>query len=160
MVFPPLHPYLPFWFWAALLATLASGAFTVFLLYGKHPWKGNFWRQVVPLWGFILCLLGVGTVIFTLFEHRKIGPVRIEAQGIETPFGKAQHDDIYRFYVHQEVSSSLIDPSLIREKTNWLIIEERGGKKHLFSEDQYDLPAIIGALEAFLEENRRGEMGD
>jgi hypothetical protein len=160
MTFLPLHPHLPVLFWAALITALASGAYTAYALFGKHQWKGNFQRQVAPLWGFILCLMAVGATIFLFFEHGRIGPVRIDAQGIETPFGKAGYGDIDRYYVHQEVKRSIIDPSLSRDKTHWLVVEERGGKRHLFSEDQYDLRAMLDALEGFTEENRRGKGGN
>lgn len=155
MEIPPLHPHLPWHFWVALAATIGCGVFTVYLLMGKGPWKGRMWRQVVPLWFFIAGMIAAGTAFFTFWDHLKTGPVRFEADGVETPYGKAMYDDIVRVYVHRQADPSLINPNMERRAVNWLIIEERSGKKHALSQDQYDLAAIEETLEGFLvEENR------
>ncbi|MBK7408862.1 MAG: hypothetical protein IPJ40_12880 [Saprospirales bacterium] len=156
MTFQPLHPHLPAAFWLGLFLTLAAGGFTAYILSGKHSFKGNMWRQVVPLWTFIICMLGLGTTIFSFWNHQKIGPIVLDGKGIETPYGKALYTDIARIYIHKEIDRSLIDPSLGRDTTKWLIIEERNGTRHALSEDQYNLPEIMQSLEGFLEENRNG----
>ena len=154
MEFLPLHPNLPASFWVALVLTLITGGLTAWLVLGKHQLKGNMWRQVVPLWTFIACMVALGTTLFSLWGHWKIGPIRVDVEGIETPYGKAKYTEIKRIYIHREVDRSLVDPKLSRDVTNWLIVEQRDGTQHAFSEDQYDLPEIMKALEGFLEENR------
>ena len=156
MEFPPLHPSLPPLFWIAIFLALAAGGGTVWLLAGKHGLKGNMWRQVVPLWGFIACMLAVGAALYAWLEHGRSGPVRVDASGVETPFATVGYLDMGKVYSHREVTISLIDPSVGRDTVKWLIIEEKSGKKHLLREDQYDLPAIMGALKGFLEGNRNG----
>lgn len=155
MEFQPLHPNLPAHFWIALIVAIGTGLFTAWILMGKSPWKGQLSRQVLPLWTFILCLLAVGTAFFSFWNHMKVGPVKFDAEGMETPYGKALYGDISRVYIHQERDKSLIDPNMVRSTTNWLIIEERGGKKHALSQDQYNLAEIEKALEGFLDEENR-----
>lgn len=157
MEFPPLHPGLPAIFWVAMIIALAAGGGTVWLLAGRHGLKGSMWRQVVPLWGFILCLMAVGTMLYSWLEQRQTGTVRVDATGVETPFGKVDYGDVRRVYIHQDVDKSLIDPSVGRDTANWLIIEERNGKKHFLPADEYDLPAIMKTMEGFREENRSGK---
>lgn len=157
MEFQPLHPGLPPIFWISLLIALATGGGTVWLLIGKHGLKGNMWRQVVPLWGFVLCVAAAGMMLYSWLEQRQKGTVRVDATGVETPFGKVDYEDVRKIYVHQEVDKSVIDPSIGRDTVRWLIIEERSGKKHLLRADQYDLPAIMETMEGFFEENQPGK---
>jgi hypothetical protein len=158
MEIAPLHPNLPVLFWIALIVALGAGAFTVYLLTGKAPWKGRLWRQVFPLWGFIVSLLALGVAFFSFWEHLKTGPIRFEAEEIRTSYGATRYEDIVRVYFHRETERSLIDPDLGKDTTTWLIIEDRKGKTHALSEDQYDLTAIRQTLEGFLdEENRQGK---
>lgn len=125
------------------------------MLMGKHGLKGNMWRQVVPLWGFILTMLALGSILYIFLERSKTGPVIVNESGIETPYGKAGYADVRRVYVHREIGRSMIDPGVGRDTVSWLIIEERNGKKHHLSEEQYDLPGIMKSLGGFLEENRK-----
>lgn len=155
MEIPPLHPHLPWYFWASLAAALGCGIFTAYLLMGKGPWKGQIGRQVVPLWFFIAAMVATGTALFTFWNHLKTGPVRFEAEQMETPYGKVQYNDIRRVYAHRQVEPSLINPNMERRAVTWLIIEETSGKKHIFSEEQYDLAAIEKALEGYLSEENR-----
>jgi hypothetical protein len=155
MEIPPLHPHLPWHFWAALATALGCGIFTAYLLIGKGPWKGKIGRQVVPLWFFIAAIIAAGTAFFTFWDHLKTGPVRFEAAQMETPYGKVQYEDIRRVYVHRQAEPSMINPELERKAVNWLIIEERSGKKHALSEEQYDLAALEKALQGYLSEENR-----
>lgn len=118
MEFLPLHPHLPASFWVGLILTLATGGLTAWLVLGKHQLKGNMWRQVVPLWTFIACMVSLGTAVFSFFGHHKVGPIRLDADGIETPYGKAKYTDIDRIYIHREVDRSLVDPNWSRGKQN------------------------------------------
>jgi hypothetical protein len=154
MEFQPIQTQLGSTFWLAFVLMLLAGGITAWLLSGKHSLKGNMWRQVVPLWTFIVALLALGVVLFSFWEYKKIGPVYLDAEGIETSYGKARYSEIARIYIHREIDRSLINPNMGRDTTKWLILEERGGKQHALSEDQYDLPAIMESLEIFLEENR------
>lgn len=146
--------------WFGIAAAVAGLAGCVFLL--KKATDGGENRNYHLLGAmllFFVFMIGISTAFFSWWTQRKIGPVKIYADAITTPYGEASFGEIDKAYIEEERQPSLINPNVTRERYNLLIIEEIGGKVHALSEENYDLRDILQKLRTAVKnwEQSKGE---
>jgi hypothetical protein len=95
---------------------------------------------------FFLFLISSSTAFFSWLKMQKVGPVKIYRHAVETPYGKAAFQDIKNIYIHLDQQPSRINPNQARRQTRLLVIEERQGKAHLLSEEDYDIMEVMAKL--------------
>lgn len=135
----------------ALIAALGGLAGMLALL--RRPGTGGQRNQrlVGAMLLFFAFIIGGSTAFFSWLDLRRTGPVFIYRDAVETPFGKAAFRDISRVYIHLDQQPSRINPNQPRQQTRLLVIEERQGKTHVFSEERYDIAAMMERLKAAME---------
>ena len=95
---------------------------------------------------FFLFLIAAGTAFFSAWNRIRLGPVNIYTSSIETPYGTIQFDEIRNAKIESNQQPSMINPQLNRRTVKLLIIEERSGKAHIFSEKDYRVQEILNGL--------------
>ena len=138
--------------WAAAIIALAALAGTVALLKKKAAGRSYNQNMLAAMLLFFLMLISSGTAFFSWLKIRKTGPVSIYKDAVETPYGRASFAAIKDAYIHADKEPSLIDPNRSVRTTNMLVIEEKGGKTHVMSEQDYPIKEMLPALkDAFSE---------
>ncbi len=96
---------------------------------------------------FFVFLIAISTAFFSFWSMKKTGPVRIYADSIETPFGRAAFEDIVNAQIEDYRKPSLVNPAQNRGKrVRSLLIEERSKKAHFLSSENYDIGEIMAQL--------------
>ena len=131
--------------WIALVLAIAGLLGTFYFLKQGTGKKRNLYIVGAMLCFFVFTI-AVGTSFFSWLTTRKISAVVISPDQIETGYGKAAIDNIRRIYFHNEVDQSILNPSLEKQNSRFLIIEERSGKTHALSAENYDIGKIYGVL--------------
>jgi hypothetical protein len=134
-------------FWAGVLIGVASLGATLYLLFSKNPKITSAHRQLGSLLAFIVFLLAMGTTIFSAWASIKIQPVEITDRSVTTPYGEVGLDAIRQAYIEPRYERSLINPNVATDTMFFLIIEERSGKGHVLSEENYEIRAILKVLQ-------------
>lgn len=147
-----LHTFTPdtgdlqFTLWTGLLIAVAGLGGCLWLLRNPGGRENRNYRMLGAMLLFFCFLIGGAMAIFSWWTSRKIGPVHIYADRIETPYGSATFDRIRDASIETERERSFVNPNITTRSYRLLIIEETDGKVHVFSEDNYDLTGIMEKL--------------
>jgi hypothetical protein len=143
--------------WLGVLAAVAGLAGCLFLLRKAGSGENRNHYLLGALLFFFVFLIGMSTAFFSWWTQRKIGPVKIYADAITTPYGTAEFAKIENAYIKEERRPSLINPNITRERYKLLIIEETDGKVHALSEENYDLTDIFQKLRDAIKKSEVGK---
>lgn len=144
--------------WIAAAIALGALAGMLALLRKKAEGRRRNQNMLAAMLLFFAALIGGGAAFFSWLKIRKTGPVTLYQDAIETPYGKASFGAIKDAYIHADREPSLIDPARAVRTTKMLVIEEKNGKTHVMSEEDYPINEILSALKrSFAEWRQKGE---
>jgi hypothetical protein len=127
---------------------IAAGAFGAMILLLRRP-GGKLDRNrmlLLAMLAFFAFIIAGGTAFFSWWSARKVGPVSVFADAIETPYGKANFADIRNAFIETETERSLLNANITTASVRLLIIEEKDGRTHVLSETNYPIDAVLAAL--------------
>lgn len=108
-------------------------------------------NMLVAMLLFFLTTISAGTAFFSWLSMYKTGPVTISTESIETPYGKVAFQDIKNAEITADQPIRLLPSGSGHGTVKLLIIEEKSGKAHVMSEENYDIQRILGALRKAVE---------
>jgi hypothetical protein len=132
-------------FTLTLVIGLASLVACIWIL-KKPVIKAYNYKMLVAMLLFFASLISLGTSVFTGLKLKKNTPVQIYADAIATPYGLARYDNIKNAAIIADKRPSLINSNQSVSITKLLLIEEKGGKAHVLSEEDYPIKAILRQL--------------
>lgn len=131
--------------WIALAFAIAGIIGTAYFLKLSTGKNRNLYIVGAMLSFFVFTIAG-GTSFFSWLTTRKISDVIISSNQVVTGYGTTTIDNISRIYFHKEVEQSVLSPTLEKQNSRFLIIEEIGGKTHALAAENYDIGKIYGLL--------------
>lgn len=136
--------------WGGIALALVAFYVAYYLL--KKPAKGRTHTRnaMLAMLFFFLGLLATGTAFFSGWNLRKQGSVNIYTDAIEVGAQRVPYQQVAKIFIKQDKSASPFTGQQA-ETINFLVIQERGGKVHALSEQQYPIGEIRGRLEAVLQ---------
>ncbi len=147
--FQPQHTENQLGLWLGLLVAALALAGMLALLKSKTGDQNR--RMLGAMLLFFTCMIAVGTAFFSWLTMRKIGPVNLYADAIETPYGKLPFEDVGSIYIKMEQEKSLLKPEGGNKGVRLLVLESTDRKAHVLSEHNYNIQAILGTLKAALD---------
>lgn len=132
------------------VALLALGALLA-ILAGKLEVADRNRRLLLAMLLFFTVLIAGGTAFFSWLTSYRIDTVTLYSRGLTTPYGTVAYEDIRDAYIRKEEQRSFVNPDIVRSSTRLLIIEERDGKTHVLSEENYALEPIFSTLRQQME---------
>lgn len=131
-----------------LSAVIALGALagTIFLLRKPSEREQRNRRMLGAMLLFFVFLIAGSTAFFSNLFMRKLGPVTLYENSMETPYGTVAYPDIRNAYIHVDKQPSIVNPNITRRSTRMLIIEERNDKAHVLPEDNYPIEEILARM--------------
>ena len=141
-------------FWIGLIVSIGSITGMVVVLKQKRNYQEKNKQMLIAMLLFFVFLISISTTFFSFWAHLKIGPVRIEANAIETAYGKTAFKDIKKITFHESNQPSMINPNISRNSVRILLIEERSGKIHALSEENYNINSIMQKLNKAIKDSQ------
>ncbi len=142
---------------AAIIIALGAVAGMAALLKKKAEGSQHNQNMLAAMLFFFVFLIGGGAAFFSWLKIRKTGPVSLYENAVETPYGRTAFNTIKDAYIHADREPSLINPARSVRTTKMLVIEEKGGKAHVLSEQDYPIDEILSALKStFAEWQQKG----
>lgn len=154
----PVTTYLPLengaytTFYLLLLLSVAALAGAIWMLKKKGPRDNYNQRMLIAMLLFFAALIGGSTTFFSGMKLRKTGPVHFYESSLETPYGKVEYASIKDARIMADKTTSFINPNQSTRTTRLLMIEEKTGKAHVLSEEDYDIQIIFRELQAKVRE--------
>ncbi len=118
----------------------------ILLLRRKGPRENRNYRMLGAMLLFFVFLIGSSTAFFSWLDARRIGTITIYREAITTPFGTIPFSELKDAEIRQAGRRSLVIPNRISGQKKILLIEEKSGKVHAFSEDNYRLQETLAKL--------------
>lgn len=134
-------------FYLALIVAVAGGIGLFLTLRKKATGEAHTRNMLVAMLLFFVTMISAGTAVFSALTMRKIGPVTITADAIETPYGRAPFGNIRKAEIINDQPVTLFPSAANRRNVKLLVIEENTGKAHVLSEENYDIQRIFGTLQ-------------
>lgn len=131
-----------------LAAVIALGALagTIFLL-RKPAASGQRNYQILgAMLLFFVFLIAASTAFFSGLFMRKMGPVTLYKNSMETPYGVIAYPDISNAYIYVDKQPSIVNPNITRRSSRMLIIEEKNDKAHVFPEANYPIEEMLARM--------------
>ena len=108
--------------------------------------KAYNYKMLVAMLLFFSTLISLGSSVFMGLKLKKNTPIAIYPTSIETPYGVAQYDNIKNASIIADKTPSIINSSQSARITKLLVIEEKDGKAHVLSEEDYPITEILRQL--------------
>ena len=100
--------------------------------------------------GFLFCLFGVmlSFVVagFSAYNFHRMQAVELLPTQVKVENRLLEFQNIKRVFLHRDFQASHISPQIIRDTTYLLIIEEKNGKSHAFSDENYPIREMVVAI--------------
>jgi len=135
-----------------MLIILCFGA-AVFLF--RYQRLSSKMRATLAMLFFFFGLLATGTTVFSYLGQAKLDPVKIYSDRITTTYGTAQFSDIQNARIIKDQDRSLINQDIVRRETALLYIEEKGGKVHVLSAEQYPVEDILQRMRELIKKGQQ-----
>ena len=116
----------------------------------------NTQKLISLLLGFVI-LLACSAAFFSKLTSKRIGPVKVFPNRIESNEGTIQATRIKRAYMHQSTPNSPFQLNTLGDSSLLFIIEEVDGRAHVFPEDNYPVEQMMDDLRPWLLEATGGE---
>ena len=132
--------------WAAVIIALGALAGTAILLKKKAGGLSHNQNMLAAMLLFFVMMISAGTAFFSWLKVRKTGPVAVYKDAVETPYGKAAFSNFKDAYIYADNQPSLVSPGRSVRTTKILVIEERDGKTHVMSKEDYPVQEMLPAI--------------
>lgn len=149
IVFEPLVSAFSTSFWLALGISLLFLLGLLWTFSGKSDLK-KYKAPVQMLLGFGM-LLSLGTAYMLWLTSDQISPVHLTTDHISFRDNKIPYKRISGAYIHEEKSTSPLDPTLIRDTSYFMVLEEVGGRTHVFPKEHYNILDLVKEVRARME---------
>lgn len=144
--FEPDHGQDEMTFFLAVFIGLGALA-GMYLLLRKSKYRGDRNRRLVgAMLLFFVFLIAGSTAFFSNLFTRKVGPVHLYEDHMETPYGTVAYTDISNAYIYVDKEPSFVNPNITRRSTRLLLIEEKDGGTHVLPEENYPIQEILGRM--------------
>lgn len=154
-----LHTYIPdssyfnqtTWWCLGIVAFCAIAFF-----FNIRRKQSNTKNLISMLLGFI-GLIAIGSSVFSFLTSKRIGQVRVYEDRIETSEGTINAKQIKKAYIHESTPSTPFKLNELGEEALLLLIEEKDGQVHVFSEQNYDIQQMLKDLRPWLKNATGGK---
>ena len=142
-------------FYTTLILPILLGLALMGLAFYLHKKEVAYENRNIKNLGFLMSLFGIvlcfGVALFSFINLQRIQPVELHAKQLKIEGDYLPFTDIKRVYLHQDFQASHISAQLIRDTTYILVVEERAGKTHLLSEENYPIKEMVVAINEQME---------
>lgn len=139
-------------FYLALFISIGGLLGTVLLLRQKVERTKRNQNLLLAMLLFFVFMIAGGTAFFTWLTNKKLDPVLLYTDSIKTPYGLAKFEMINKINQYEDKQTSPLNPSIVKERTTILLIEEINGKTHALSAKNYEINKIYGELKRSMDE--------
>ena len=131
-----------------LLVALLLLGLSAFFFWKKGKKQGRNMRLLLSMLTFFGFIIAASTSFFSWLAVQKTGPVLIYEDAIRTPYGTVPFSEIVKAEIKDNKTTSMINPNLSTGGNQLLLIEEKGAKMHVISDQDFAVDEIFGALRA------------
>lgn len=130
-------------FWGSLIVAVVAGIGLYFILRQKNTGDAYRRQMLIAMLAFFAMIMAAGTAFFSFWSMQKTGPVYVYENSIVTPYGEAKYANISKAYIEMNNQQALLNPGNTTSSVRMLFLEERDGKMHVLSEDNYEIDKIL-----------------
>lgn len=103
-------------------------------------------RMLISMLLFFTFAISGSTAVLSSMKYKKTSPVSIYENGLETTYGSVEFKEIKNASIIADKSPSYVNPNQSTRITRLLIIEEKSGKTHVLSEEDYPIQDILRTM--------------
>lgn len=154
-----LHEFRPdttdhLYMWIGILIALAAFLLTYYFL--RQPQKGREHTKaaLIAMLFFFTGLMASGTAFFSGWSLLKQGKVILEQKQMQIGQSTIPYQQINKIYYKKDKQSSIFQAIEGSTTITFLVIEEKGGRTHALSEEQFPIGEIRSRLEEIFATNK------
>jgi hypothetical protein len=132
------------WFWGGVGLALFSGAGSLFLLWTKGRKETYTFRMLGAMGLFFLFLLSMGSAVFSGLALNRLRPVTATEAGLGCGKRELAWDQVLSVRVIRSQEKNALN--VVQRQTRILVVEGRDGKRWMWSESNYPVSGILGAI--------------
>lgn len=132
------------WFWGGIGLALFSGAGCLFLLLRKGNKENYTLRMLGAMGFFFLFLLSVGSAVFSGLALNKLHPVVVSREGLACGKRELAWEQVQTIRIVRSQEKNVLN--IVQRNIRILVIEGRGGERFIWSESNYPVSGILGAI--------------
>ena len=133
--------------WLGIIIALGAFALTYYFLRKPRTGRAHTQAALVAMLFFFMGLLATGTAFFSGWSLLRQGKVVIQAEQLQIGNQTIAYTDIKRIFYKRDKQASIFQAVEGTTTINFLVVEEKGGRAHALSEQQYPIGEIRSRLE-------------
>ncbi|MEL7021352.1 MAG: hypothetical protein AAGK47_07090, partial [Bacteroidota bacterium] len=143
---------LPVSVWLSLLLTLAAVGGTIYFLRPKADRAQRNTRILAAMLLFFIGMMSLGTGFFSFWNTRRtLAPVLLFEDRLESGYGTSEWRNIKLAYLKVDDRNTLFPTPQNAKKDTFLLVEQRDGRTHIFSHQNYPVKKMVKEIRAILD---------
>ncbi len=130
----------------ALTIAIACGAGTVILLRQSVRGRARQNSILIAMLLFFVSMIALGTFIFNTLAYQKVGVIKIYADSIQLGREKIPFAEIENAKIEEAGRISRINPSMMQNQTQILLIARQNGRTYAISSEHYPLKEVLETM--------------
>lgn len=135
----------------SLLGTALAIGLLVYLRRKPIKYENRHYKQLGQMLSGIVIVICLGTVTGMLYNLRQLGAVKVFNDRVETGRGTVSYDNLKYVFLKKGLKNSFVAPGVVVDTTLMAYFEEKGGRSYVFSEENYDVEAIVRSIRPILD---------
>ncbi len=132
------------WFWGGLALALLSGAGSALFLMKKGSKESYTLRMLGAMALFFVFLMSIGSAVFSGLALNRLRPVTVSEEGLAWGKRAMPWDQVRSVRIFQSQEKNILN--VAQRNTRILVVESRDGRRMMWSEANYPVPGILGAI--------------
>ena len=134
-----------------LVVSVGLLALSGYLFWKKGKRQARNMRLLLSMLAFFGFIIAASTSFFSWLAWQKTGSILIYKDSIRTPYGIASFSDIVKAEMKNNKNPSMVNPNISTGGNLLLLIEEKGDKMHVISDQDFAVEEVFATLRTAIE---------
>lgn len=141
--------------WGGLICAFLALGGMIYILLRKFEYHEEYKKWIIAMLLFFIFMMSAGTSVFSWMAYQRIKKLALYEDRMTIGTREILYEDIKQIKLEKTQEKSMLNPNIVKNSVQLLLIEELGGKVHVLSEENFPVQRILGTLNATLKEKER-----
>lgn len=151
-VFEPMMTEDSQYMWGGLICAILAFSGMLYVFWRKFEYHEQNKKWLLAMLLFFVFLIASGTTVFSFLSYQRLDQVAVYQDYLKIGNRQIPFEQIKQVKLEKSQQKSMVNPNIVTNSIQLLIIEELSGKVSVLSEKNYKVNDIMNTLNATIKE--------